>query len=219
MLNFRQAQGLPLFFLLFLSGCVSVPPGGDPGQNPRAEIKAGPDFPQQIAVLPMNNKAGDADGAIILRALVKHKLEECGCRIQPFDETDQIIRDRTSVSPEVPVQVALANQDPKLLTAWLGVDGILHGELLAFNRAQLTIYTRREVKAKFWLTSRDNKILWEGNQDSDSGTFGGGSVSLAGYLNGSEISPDVADKLSHSPLANATIDLVNDTFSTFPRRQ
>jgi len=212
-----------LSFLLLcgvsLAGCVSVPQEGGPVQKPRAEIKASPDFPHQIAVLPVNNMAGDADGALILRALVKHKLEECGFRVQAFDETDQIIRDRTSVGPEVPVQVALARQDPKILTAWLGVDGILHGELLAFNRAQLTIYTRREVKAKFWLTDRENKVLWEGNQDSDSGTFGGGSVPLAGYLTGSDISPDVVDKLSRSPLANATINLVDDTFSTLPRLQ
>jgi len=180
---------------------------------------AGPDFPQQIAVLPVNNKAGDADGALILRALVKRKLEEGGYRVQTFDETDQIIRDRTSIGPEVPVQVALAHQDPKILTTWLGVDGILHAELLAFNRAQLTVYTRREVKATFWLTDRDNKKLWEGNQDSDSGSFGGGSVPLAGYLTGSGIAPDVVDKLSRSPLANATINLVDETFATFPRRR
>jgi hypothetical protein len=210
---------LSFFALLALAGCVSVPQEGGPVQKPKAEIKAGPDFPHQMAVLPMNNKAGDADGAMILRALVKHKLEECGYRVQTFDETDQIIRDRTSVGPEVPVQVALANQDPKILTAWLGVDGILHGELLVFNRAQLSIYTRREVKATFWRTDRENKTLWEGNQDSDSGTFGGGSVPLAGYLTGSGISPDVVDKLSRSPLANATINLVDDTFSTLPRLQ
>ena len=172
-----------------------------------------------MAILPVNNKAGDADGAIILRALVKRKLEEDGYRVQPFDETDQIIRDRTSIGPEVPVQVALANQDPKILTTWLGVDGILHAELLVFNRAQLTVYTRREVKAKFWLTDRENAKLWEGNQDSDSGSFGGGSVSLDGYLTGSGISPDVVGKLSRSPLANATIDLVDETFATFPQRR
>jgi hypothetical protein len=37
-------------------------------------------------------------------------------------------------------------------------------------------------------------------------------------MTGSGISPDIVDKLSRSPLANATIDLVDDTFSTFPRR-
>ena len=217
-MNFGQAQGLPLqILLLFLAGCVSVSQENGPVQKLKAEITAGPDFPRQIAVLPVNNKAGDAEGAMILRALIRHKLEECGYRVQAFDETDQIIRDRTSVGPDVPLQVSLANQDPKILTSWLGVDGILHGELLAFNRAQLTIYTRREVKARFWLTDRENNKLWKGDQDSDSGTFGGGSVPLTGYLTGSGISPDVADKLSRSPLASATINLVDETFSTFPR--
>jgi hypothetical protein len=211
---------LSLLFLLFgLSGCVALPREGGPVPKPQPQALAAADFPSQIAILPMNNQAGDADGAIILRALVKHKLQELGYRVQRLDDTDQIIRDRTSVGPEVPVQVALAKQDPKALTAWLGVDGILHGELLAFNRAKLTIYTRSQVKAHFSLTDRDNRKRWEGGQDADSGSFGGGSVPIASYLTDSGIPPDVMEKISCSPLANATLGLVDDTFSSFPRRQ
>src|ERR1019366_6223338 len=105
--------GLPLLFLL-LSGCVSLPPESRPAAKAPTGPAAGADFPSQIAVLPMNNQAGDADGAIILRALVKRKLEQdFGCRIQKLEDTDQIIRDRTSIGVEVPVQVALAKQEPK----------------------------------------------------------------------------------------------------------
>jgi hypothetical protein len=105
-----------------------------------------------------------------------------------------------------------------VLTAWLGVDGILHGKLLAFNRAQLTIYTRSQVKASFWLTDRENHTLWEGGEDADSGSFGGGSVPITSYLTNSGIPPEVLDKISRSPLANATLALVDDAFATFPRR-
>jgi hypothetical protein len=206
--------------VLGLCGCVSIPQEGGPVQKQPSAPLAGPDFPAQIAILPMNNEAGDADGAIILRALAKHKLEkDLGYRIQPLDDTDQIIRDRTSVGPDVPVQVALAKQDPKTLAAWLGVDGVLHGELIAFNRAQLTIYTRSQVKARFWLTDKENKTLWQGGQDADSGTFGGGSVGISSYLTDSGISPETMQKINRSPLANATFELINQTFSTFPRRQ
>jgi len=206
---------------LTLAGCVSLPQEGGPvAKKPETAAVAGPDFPVQIAILPMNNQAGDADGAIILRALVKHKLEkDLGYMVQRLEDTDQIIRDRTSVGPEVPVQVALAKQDPKTLTDWLGVDGILHGELLAFNRAQLSIYTRSQVKARFWLTDRKNHKVWEGNQDADSGTFGGGSLGISSYLTDSGIPADVMEKINRSPLANATFGLVNETFATFPQRQ
>jgi hypothetical protein len=205
--------------LLFLSGCVSIPPESGALQKQPTPPLAGPDFPAQIAILPMNNQAGDADGAIILRALVKHQLEkDLGYRVQSLEDTDQIVRDRTSVGPDVPVQVALAKQDPKTLTAWLGVDGILHGELLAFNRAQLTIYTRSQVKARFWLTDKENKTIWEGGQDADSGAFGGGSTGISSYLTDSGIPPDTMQKINRSPLANATFELVHQTFSTFPRR-
>ncbi len=150
---------------------------------------------------------------------MKYKLEkDLGYSIQRFEDTDQIIRDRTSVGPDVPVQVALAKEDPKILTTWLGVDGIMHGELLAFNRAQLSFYTRREVKARFWLTDRQNRKLWEGGQDADSGSIGGGSISIDSYLTGSDIPAEVLGRIRHSPLATQTLDLVNETFSSFPRR-
>ncbi len=215
----KTPRAFSFFLLLSLVGCVALPKEGGPVAKPKEIVKAGPDFPRRIAILPMNNMAGDADGAIILRALVRHKLtNDLGYTIQPFEETDQIIRDRTAVGPEVPVQVALSKLDPKVLAAWLGVDGILHGELLAFNRAQLSFYTRREVKARFWLTDRQNKRLWEGGQDADSGSIGGGSISIDSYLTNSEIPADVMDRIRHSPLASQTLDLVNDTFSTFPRQ-
>jgi len=206
--------------MLGFFGCVALPREGGPVAKPKEAVIAGPDFPYQIAILPMNNMAGDADGAIILRALVKYKLEkDLGFSVQRLEDTDQIIRDRTSVGIEVPVQVALAKQDPKLLTTWLGVDGILHGELLAFNRAELSIYTRSQVKAHLWLTDRKNRKLWEGGQDADSGSFGGGSVSVVDYLTSSDIPPEVIEKVRRSPLANQTFGLVNETFATFPRRQ
>lgn len=211
-----------LLFLLLLGppGCVALPKEGGVVPKPKEIAKAGPDFPRRIAILPMNNMAGDADGAIILRALVRHKLtNDLGYTIQPFGETDQIIRDRTAVDPEVPVQVALSKIDPKVLAAWLGVDGILHGELLAFNRAQLSFYTRREVKAHFSLTDSKDKKLWEGGQDADSGSIGGGPAPIDSYLVGSDIPADVIDRIKHSPLASQTIDLIDDTFSTFPSAQ
>jgi hypothetical protein len=208
---------LSFFLALVLGGCVSLPPQSGPVSKPKERAKAPPDFPRRIAILPMNNMAGDADGALILRALVRHKLvNDLGFTVQPFDETDQIIRDRSAVGPEVPVQVALSKMDPKILTAWLGVDGILHGELLAFNRAQLSFYTRRQVKAHFSFTNSQNKQLWEGSQDADSGSIGGGSIPLDSYLTNSDIPADVLNRIKHSPLASQTIDLVDETFSTFP---
>ncbi len=211
---------LSFFLGLSLVGCVPLPPGTGPAAKTKVRPKAGPDFPRRIAILPMNNMAGDADGALILRALVRHKLvNDLGFTVQPFEETDQIIRDRTQVGPEVPVQVALSKLDPKILAAWLGVDGIMHGELLAFNRAQLSFYTRREVKAHFIFMNKNNKRLWEGSQDADSGSIGGGGPPIDSYLTTSDIPADVLARIRHSPLAGQTIDLIDDTFSDFPSAQ
>ena len=168
----------------------------------------------------MNNMAGDADGALILRALVRHKLvNDLGFTVQSFEETDQIIRDRTAVGPDVPVQVALSMLDQKVLAAWLGVDGVMHGELLAFNRAQLSFYTRREVKAHFSFMDKNNKKLWESARDADSGSIGGGGAPIESYLSTSDIPADVIDRIKRSPLASQTIDMVDDAFGDFPSAQ
>lgn len=151
--------------------------------------------------------------------MIIHKLDrDLGYLVQKPEDTDQTIHDRTLTGPEIPIQVALARQDLTVLTSWLGVDGILHGELLAFNRAKLTIYVRSQVKAHFWLTDRNGKKIWETTKDSDNGnlSLGSGGVSLDNALQASGIPPDVIDRIKNSPLGEDTMALVDDAFSTFP---
>jgi hypothetical protein len=182
--------------------------------------KAPADFPRRIAVLPVANDAGNPDGAIILRGLAVQTLErDLGYIVQKPDDTDQTIHDRTLTGPEIPIQVALARQDPNVLTSWLGVDGLLHGELLAFNRAQLTLYVRSQVKVHFWLTDKNGKKIWEATKDSDNGNLsvgGGGSAALDSALQASNIPPDVANRIRNSPLGADTLAVVEAAFSTFP---
>jgi len=199
------------------TGCVALPRPETPVST---HPKAPADFPRRIAVLPVSNQAGDPDGAVILRGLVIHKLErDLGYLVQKPDDTDQIIHDRTLTGPEIPIQVALARQDRRVLTSWLGVDGLLHGELLAFNRAKLTIYVRSQVKAHFWLTDSTGKTIWEVEKDSDNGnlSLGGGGASLDSALQASGIPPDVVDRIRNSPLGEDTLAVVDDAFSTFPK--
>src|SRR5579863_1443357 len=109
--------------LVGMMGCLPFPhPDTPASSNPKA-----PDsFPKRLAVLPVSNQAGDPDGSIILRALLVHKLEkDLGYLVQRPEETDQIIHERTLTGLEIPVQVAIARQDPSILADWLGVDGIL----------------------------------------------------------------------------------------------
>jgi hypothetical protein len=214
----RIPKNVLLAVLFLLAGCVSLPqPQAPTVSNPKADAS----FPQRIAVLPVNNMAGDADGAIILRAFIIRKLEnDLGASPQKPEDTDQIIHDRTLTGSEVPVQVAIARFDLGMLTTWLGVDGILHAQLLAFNRAKLAVYLRSEVKAHFWLTDKTGKTIWDVTKDSNSGTLtmGGGRASLDSVLAGTNIPPDVMDRVRQSPLGESTLDLVDDAFSTFPKR-
>jgi hypothetical protein len=204
-----------LFATVSLAGCVPLP---QQAPHPAAS-KAGPDFPKRLAVFPLANQAGDADGAIILRYLVIRELgRELGYYVQAPEDTDRIIHERTLTGPEIPLQVAMARQDPGVMADWEGVDGLLHGELQAYNRAQLTVWVRSQVKARFWLTDRKGKKIWDSSKDSDSSSLGGGSASIASLLSDSGIPAEVMEKIRASPLAEASLGVVEDAFSTFPTR-
>jgi hypothetical protein len=206
--------------LLGLGGCVALP-------RPEAVVSKAPkapaDFPQRIAVFPVSNKAGEPDGAIILRAFAIRKLgKDIGFLIQAPDDTDAIIRDRTLSGPEIPVQVAIAKMDARTLTTWLGVDGVLHGELIAYRKAKLSVYVRSQVKAHFWLTDGKGNTIWDAEKDSDHGSIGGGSGGSAGLesiLVGSGIPNDTINRIRGSDLAPVAFDVVDDAFATFPRRE
>jgi|GEM_PF-2964970 len=206
--------------LLLLVSCVALPP---PAPIASTAPKAPADFPARIAIFPISNQAGDPDGALILRAFVVRKInKDLGFLVQSPQETDAIIRDRTLSGPEIPVQVAIAKMDAGTLTTWLGVDGILHGELQAYRKAKLSVYTRSQVKARFWLTDKKGKKIWEAEKDSDSGGFGGGggavSASLDSILADSAIPSDTMSRIHSSDLSSVALDVVDEAFSTFPRQ-
>ncbi|MFA5975400.1 MAG: hypothetical protein WC859_04460 [Elusimicrobiota bacterium] len=203
-----------------IAGCVPLPREGPaaPSSAPPS-VKASAAFPARIAVLPLSNQAGSADGAVILRYLAVRKLNrDLGYFVSRPDETDQILHERTLTGPEIPIQVAIARQNAGILADWLGVDGVLHGELQAYHRAKLTVWVRSQVKARFWLTDRQGKTLWENAKDSDQSSFGGGHTSIASFLTDSAIPPDVMEKIRASDLSEAALDLVDDAFGTFPKR-
>lgn len=210
------------FFLLavLLTGCVSLPREKPSASQPLpTPPKADAHFPARIAVLPLSNQAGRSDGALILRYLVARKVNrDLGFYVPRPEETDQILHDRTLTGPEVPIQVAISRQNPGILADWLGVDGILRGELQAYNRARLSLWARSQVKARFWLTDKQGKTIWESAKDSDENSFGGGGASIESLLADSGIPPEVMGAIRNSDLSEAALILVDEAFRTFPKR-
>jgi len=202
--------------IVLITACVPLPHPEAPASS---HPKASDTFPKRIAVLPVSNQAGDPDGAIILRALIIHELGKFGYMVQSPQDTDQIIHDRTLTGPDVPIQVAIARLDPGVLTTWLGVDGIMQSRLMAFNRAKVSVYQQSQVKAHFQLSDRNGNNLWNVTKDSDNGGLSmgnGGTAALDSALATSGLDPDVISRIHQSPLGEATLDMVDDAFSTFP---
>ncbi len=203
--------------IIFTGGCLPLP--RERPAHFAVAPKADANFPNRLAVLPFGNSSGNPDGSIILRALVVRKLEQdLGFTLQRMDETDATIRDRTLSGPEIPLQVVLARQDPAILARWLGVEGLLHGKLIDYTKAKVTIYERSHVKAHFWLTDAAGKKLWDTVKDSEEGALAAGSTSIESHVSGGGIPPEALDKMRRSELSEEAYNLVEDAFSGFPRR-
>jgi hypothetical protein len=206
-----------LFVFITFSGCIPFPHPDTPStQHPKASAT----FPKRVAVLPVSNQSGNPDGSLIVRALVLQKLEkDFGMSVQKLEETEQIIHERTLTGPEIPVSVALARQDAGVLTTWLGVDGILETRLTAFNQTQLTVYQQTQVKAHFVLKDRSGKPIWTGAGNSDAGGIRSGgcpSAALESALMSSHLPAETMERMGHSPLAEAALEMVDEAFSNFP---
>ena len=214
-----QTTAVAVLLFMGMAGCVAVPHAEPVATK---TVVAPPGFPRRLAVLPVSNQAGNPDGAMIARAFAVRKLGgELTYVVQAPADTDGIIRDRTLSGPEVPVQVAIGRMDMGTLAAWLGVDGIIHGELKAYQKAKLSVYTRSEVKMHFWLTDAKGKSIWDAEKDSSSGSFGGGGSGSAGLdsaLAGSGIPPEIMDRIHQSDLAATALDVIDEVFASYPRR-
>lgn len=220
--RFGQMGGALFTALLIggLVGCVSVPQT-TPSETavPRPHAPSG--FPVHIAVIPLNNASSDAEGPVLVRAFAVRKLaRELGYIVLQTDETDHELASRNLIWSGQPVgRELLSKQDPALLASWLGVDGILHGELTAYSSETISIYTEKKVHVHFWLTDATGKKVWESQKgDADGGGFGGGSSSMDNLLQDGSLSADVQARVRRSALAGTALNAVDAAFANFPFR-
>jgi len=214
---FSGIRYLPTLFLLSALGCVSLPPQKPPAE--RAHPQADAQFPGRIAVLPVSNQAGNPDGAMLLRYLVVRKLHDDLAFIVPSpSEVDDIIQQRSFTGPEIPIQVTLAREDPKLLASWLNVDGMMHVELQSYSKAKVAFYQAAKVKAHFWLTDKTGKTLWESSKSSEETGIASGGAPLSGNIIGSDWPPAAVNAARDNDMAGPTVDLVDEAFETFPKK-
>jgi hypothetical protein len=202
-----------------LCGCVSLPhPTEQETRSTHPPVPA--NFPVHIAVLPLNNGSSSVDGPLIVRAFAIRKIGyELGFIITRADEVDGTLASRDLVWSGHPGgHQPLSKQDPATMASWLGVDGILYGELGSYSKQSLSLYSETSVKVHFWLVDAAGKKIWEGRQDSGGGGLSLGSGSLDNVLSDGSIPPDIQDKIRHSDVSQTAFEAVESAFANFPRR-
>jgi hypothetical protein len=138
-----------LVLVLIFSGCAK-----------KIKTGASPVFenlkPKQIAVLPVINKAGEADAAAILREKTINELYDKGyARIVSKAVDDKLSRyykEGSLISPQVVGDL-------------LKVDTVLYCTLSEWKRSVVLAYGVISVRAEFVLRSAKNgEVLWKGNK-------------------------------------------------------
>lgn len=146
-LNFSRIKYSVPFLLLF-SGCALNP------------SYLAPNFhtPERIAVLPFANETNDVEGPEIVRKALLDILPSRGYGVVPPEEVDTVLREKFGVTDGG----QLVSVAPQRIARALGADGLIFGNLLAFQDLPLGYARKRTVKANLrLLDGGTGELLWE----------------------------------------------------------
>jgi hypothetical protein len=169
----------------------------------------------------MVNNTSDAEGPILARAFAVRKLShELRYLVPTTEQTDATLSDRDLVWSGHPQgHLVLIKQDPVPLAYWLGVEGLLWGELTDYSSYTASILGEKKVGVHFWLTDASGKKIWESKEGSaHSKGVMMGAASMDNILSERSLPPDIQERVRHSALAKDAFDAVNAAFADFPRR-
>ncbi len=155
---------LALVLCLLASACVNLPPVVP---NPGSPVKS-------IAVLPLVNNSVDVDGpAAVQEALYQEALHYYFPVVKPNAETNQILKDRMSLTLGSQLDMAT----PQKLGEALGVEAVLYGSLEDFSQKITGIYNVKRVRIRAKLVDcKTGEVLWKNGIGIKQALTAGGSV-------------------------------------------
>lgn len=111
----------------------------------------------EIALLPFNNQTVSLDGPVLVRALIEGELLRAGFRVKGLERTDEALK-----AIGITDGGQLPSKSPQELARALQVDGLLYGELEAFDSKNVGVYSNRTVGVKLWLVKgEDGSKVWQ----------------------------------------------------------
>lgn len=150
-------------------------------------------FAGSAALLPFTDETTSIDGPPMVRTLIQESLAAAGYRMQPLDETDDLL-----LSHGMTQGGQLGAADQAEICKWLGVERLFYGDINEFEDVMAGVYNRRMIKGRVMLWDlKAGNFIWGLDAavvkvDTPKSFFGGILSQLAKGL---------AERIKNKPLA------------------
>ena len=178
---------------LALAGCAAPP----------ARIAHPKPFPARVALLPLANHSNSLAGPQLIRQLIHMRLTGGLYRPMSVDEVDRRLRELGVTDGG-----QLGAIPPARLGEALQADGLLIGEVLAFDRQTLGVMNKRAVEVRLRLVDpATGATLWEATRRQANSKVGLSQDAIAENLAGG-IAEKLVENVMHNPLRPESEDVV-----------
>lgn len=213
----RKISLLVLFIAILLSGCVvshdetvvisqpittvkdTVTDKFKKGKEKSSTTNAFIEAPRTLAVLPFVNATEEQEAPTVLRTVIGSHLSFLNTSIMHPQEVDDRLPTDYTTLPD--------------LASYLGVDAVLKGEVVKFERFFAGVYSHIKLGVELKMVGPKNEVIWESNEEVTV-RAGGVSTSPWGLLLNAAVA---AMHLSDENLFAAADKLSRQIVATFPQ--
>ncbi len=153
----RSARVAPalcaIVLALLAAGCAAHRAGEAP--PPPLPPPSGP----RIAAAPMENLSNDLDAQEIIRRAFVEEAAARGWNVMPTAESDRLLRETLGIS----YGGQLGSTSPAEVCKALGVEAVVYGDVLEWNKTTAGVYNAVSVRAEFRMYGKGGALLWKGS--------------------------------------------------------
>jgi hypothetical protein len=152
--------------LLLLGGCGSTPkkekiitdPSPPSAQKVAKKIEK-PQFPKNVAMLPFKNSTKNDEASRAVRRTMFNHFAAKNYYSLHMQEVDR----RLGLANLFPNQTS-DNKEIKQVADALGVDGLIFGEVINYDKIFVGVYSQVAVGVKLRFVAKDGRLIWEGEE-------------------------------------------------------
>ncbi|MBF0443987.1 MAG: right-handed parallel beta-helix repeat-containing protein [Magnetococcales bacterium] len=152
--------------LLLLGGCGSTPnkekivtdPSPPSAQEVGKKVKK-PQFPKNVAMLPFKNSTKNEEASRAVRRTMFNHFAAKNYYSLHMQEVDRRLG-LANLSPSP----TMDHKEIKQVADALGVDGLIIGEVINYDKIFVGVYAQVAVGVKLRFVAKDGRLIWEGEE-------------------------------------------------------